>query len=974
MASANERVSSAQAHKLIKRPKRPHSPSRPPPSRNDSLTTLQQGHDTEPAVMPSLSSNFLLRSRSLSASKDYSAGYGSTSKDFRASSSSLWPSGWRMALRNSSLISRSSSQATVGTVAGSKESNSSSPVDFVLSPGWEVLPRIPHVSPLEIEFNHTFDQRDHTDRLQPTTVCVIGDARQETSQNASTASQQGSVDMRVMAADHQPQTKKKHKFTLHLDDELDFEGTAGDRQSVGTSMEVPGSRMISPPSFHFHLPSRLNSNIAPSQVSPPMSSANAAPASPSSPVRPGLTRRPAGFGPQPGVSRRYTFAMAMTDEGITDEALVRELERIRAVRTLSSASPSRANSQTNLPTMLTTHIPENNEDIGDVWDTDGGQSDAEFGPETSGQGEQKNELLMEGRIVCDSPSSEGCTTWPSASFQSPPAIPPPRSSSIPRQGRSSLDSQAHPSPSKQPAATWLTTRHALLTCRELVRTERHYLSSLISLLSCETSSPPPPLMLHYAAVLVKASAALLEKMEKSPTPSGVSKAFAALESELEAAYIGWCGVVGSWFVDGDQSKGLLIPEKSVADRSRASIRRLSKGRTNNAEEPSISRKPVSSWKSGFDTIVATSTVTATRSRSTVSTASGANRSNLHFNVDHTFSERQQIKHTRPSLLRKSQTTSAPPSRVPSFSDAVNLEELSRLYSMPTIFSDKGSSKPPRKPSIRDLAILPTQRIMRYVLLFKDLESSTPYSSSSRFAVERAAGIADRMAKKCDRAQNNAAFIVSPSSSNPNQNPVEVSPPIPPTPVVSPNIPRASATVRLVEPANYNASLPALATDSTIEEEQVFDSKGKGKEKEKTRTLPRKLTKRSRASLSVHTKHRSELGHQQEDLEALSPSDTVSIYTSSEHGHGSTSPHIPPLPSGSHPLSAHPLSDDEFSARRWRSQSHTNVPATLRASRRTSMINWTSAFSSMWSGNDQKSPRPPSAFSAVDLVASASGSK
>jgi len=65
----------------------------------------------------------------------------------------------------------------------------------------------------------------------------------------------------------------------------------------------------------------------------------------------------------------------------------------------------------------------------------------------------------------------------------------------------------------------------------------------------------------------------------------------------------------------------------------------------------------------------------------------------------------------------------------------------------------------RKPAIRDLAILPTQRVMRYVLLYRDLLAHTPSTSPSRALVERAVEAARRIAHKCDRAQGNSAFFI-----------------------------------------------------------------------------------------------------------------------------------------------------------------------------------------------------------------------
>ncbi|KAG2084845.1 hypothetical protein BD769DRAFT_556322 [Suillus cothurnatus] len=66
--------------------------------------------------------------------------------------------------------------------------------------------------------------------------------------------------------------------------------------------------------------------------------------------------------------------------------------------------------------------------------------------------------------------------------------------------------------------------------------------------------------------------------------------------------------------------------------------------------------------------------------------------------------------------------------------------------------------PTRRQSVRDLAIQPTQRVMRYVLLYRDLLESTPLTSPSRALVERALEAATRIANKCDHAQGNAAFF------------------------------------------------------------------------------------------------------------------------------------------------------------------------------------------------------------------------
>ena len=87
-----------------------------------------------------------------------------------------------------------------------------------------------------------------------------------------------------------------------------------------------------------------------------------------------------------------------------------------------------------------------------------------------------------------------------------------------------------------------------------------------------------------------------------------------------------------------------------------------------------------------------------------------------------------------------------------------------------------SREPSRIFSFRDLAILPTQRVMRYVLLFRgadslsnrvgipmsyrvstDLLAYTPETCCNRQVIEQALETARRIAEKCNGAQRNTAF-------------------------------------------------------------------------------------------------------------------------------------------------------------------------------------------------------------------------
>jgi len=327
--------------------------------------------------------------------------------------------------------------------------------------------------------------------------------------------------------------------------------------------------------------------------------------------------------------------MAMTDEDITDEALVEELENMRAFQTWSGSS----------------------DDISQFWD---------FGEHIWETGNN--------RPVYDSETSNLPYT---------PSLP-----SFPLQHRLST-------PASAANASWQTARRALLTCRELVRTERHYLHSLRTLSASETETPPPPLMLRYLAGLVTVSEGLLERMQENPSAWGVAAAFLGTEESLEMAFSEWCGVVGEWFDGGGTPS-----------------RKLSKQRVMDGEFSGQLKRSAGTWRKSMSSIT---------------------------NMDMSTSVSSPLSFNGSFLSRKKTIVAA------------------------------------RKSAIRDLAILPTQRVMRYVLLYRgtpicfrhfnivnlftDLLAYTPSTSPSRALVERAAEAARRIAHKCDRAQGNSAFFI-----------------------------------------------------------------------------------------------------------------------------------------------------------------------------------------------------------------------
>jgi len=229
------------------------------------------------------------------------------------------------------------------------------------------------------------------------------------------------------------------------------------------------------------------------------------------------------------------------------------------------------------------------------------------------------------------------------------------------------------------SATWQTARRALLTCRELIRTERNYLASLFILVSNGTATTAPPLMLAYTPALIQASELLLIAMEANPSAQGVAEAFIEGEPICETAFVAWCGVSGGFFASaGSQTRLDRAASTSVLRETDLPIIMPLKRR-------------VTTW----------------------------------------------VQSRRNSFVK-------------------SRESVAGLTSGR---SNKASRAGRRSlPTVRDLAILPIQRVMRYALLFRDLLTHVPSSSPSYVFVERALQAAMAIARKSDRAQGNAAFL------------------------------------------------------------------------------------------------------------------------------------------------------------------------------------------------------------------------
>lgn len=219
---------------------------------------------------------------------------------------------------------------------------------------------------------------------------------------------------------------------------------------------------------------------------------------------------------------------------------------------------------------------------------------------------------------------------------------------------------------------------------------------------------------------------LLKRFLEDPSAWGVSTAFVTCEDELEATMVAWCAVAGTFFTDENDPKS----------NSSTGKRRLRKSGPMPSSSPSATKRASISLSPQLPPMFSMIASSKIKGRTVEEYCS-----EHHLRIE---SEKQ-------------------PSVVP-------LQKPERTNSRALI-----GQPPSRKLSVRDLAIQPIQRVMRYVLLYRgmvcrselhcvgsylrylDLLDCTPVTSPPRLLVERALEAATRIANHCDRAQRNPAF-------------------------------------------------------------------------------------------------------------------------------------------------------------------------------------------------------------------------
>lgn len=189
-------------------------------------------------------------------------------------------------------------------------------------------------------------------------------------------------------------------------------------------------------------------------------------------------------------------------------------------------------------------------------------------------------------------------------------------------------------------------------------------------------------MLRYIPSLISASLAFSARLDDDPSTYGVSAAFLGVENALEVAFVAWSGIVGDFFgaATGKQQR--------ILEKERKGTNKNKKDKSKAASAP-IS--PV------------------------ISTA-----------LEHAHDEYTHPKtKVVPNDRRKSMPTS-----LSQF--LTNSSDTSHTRQKSWYFSASVAPTAGKLPTVQDLAIQPTQRVMRYVLLYKGSSLSRwqlPFSAS-----------------------------------------------------------------------------------------------------------------------------------------------------------------------------------------------------------------------------------------------------
>lgn len=263
-----------------------------------------------------------------------------------------------------------------------------------------------------------------------------------------------------------------------------------------------------------------------------------------------------------------------------------------------------------------------------------------------------------------------------------------------------------------------------ITTRKRERQRIHHLVLGRNAHSPQFKSQPPTLLLAYLPSLTAASCQLLDRFLSDPTAYGVSLAFAESEQQLEAAFLPWCSVVGSAFTGPSRSHstGSIAPSSFIKQASKQIFTFEKRRSLEILDVNSTSPSPTRGWSSGNPVTKAFRRLSLSRGSTPSRPMGGDNSSTsslmsdtVHSSDYHTSSPPSKLNSDGPPVLTLRHLNSG------EFPDDTDRQRDlyphdSRRYL--SCLEANGSREPSRIRSFRDLAILPTQRVVRYVLLFR----------------------------------------------------------------------------------------------------------------------------------------------------------------------------------------------------------------------------------------------------------------
>ncbi|KAJ4485758.1 hypothetical protein J3R30DRAFT_3730909 [Lentinula aciculospora] len=406
--------------------------------------------------------------------------------------------------------------------------------------------------------------------------------------------------------------KKKFSIGADIDDVVDVPPVPPHLSSPNTHPSGPSPNKVVEQVFDLSLD--RDSHIA---LVPP-SSYKDLPSIPRSSHPPENTTPSSSSSVEARTQRRWTLALAMTSEDLTDEVFVERVERLRR-------DSIRVTVEHETPDSKTRSV----EGVGGFKGWEFGYLDPDSDYDWDGEDERYDE------------SFEDIYHGAENSMPNLPRSISTHSVSV-KMGLPRSVSSVSNSSNADPAKAWSSALHAMLITRDLLRTEKNYLNQLKVLLSsspcvmtpaaqavAETSFlwgipgdsllsssgvasttgllnlatvdsgklnstslpwpkyPPPSLMHTYLLSLIALSLCLLSEWEKDPTIVGAGRVLVEKEEEIERVFVGWCGVVGGWFARNDDGSGKKAKWSLEETESRRS-RKLSKPRFSPATLSSLS--------------------------------------------------------------------------------------------------------------------------------------------------------------------------------------------------------------------------------------------------------------------------------------------------------------------------------------------------------------------------------------------------